>query len=73
MRQRLGKKKTDRLKRETGLPIVEVLVRGGTDHRKDLHLEDGSCVMLFKNGDLAKQEPYRPQKTNFPDPMEYKF
>jgi hypothetical protein len=49
-RQRLGAKKMAKLKAETGLPIVAVLVRGGTGHRRDLCLEDGSVVHLYRDG-----------------------
>lgn len=56
MRQRLGQKKVAKLKRETGLDIVKVLVRGGTDHRKDLFLSDGSIVHLFKDGILTDSD-----------------
>lgn len=50
MRQRLGTKKTRRLAKETGLPIVCVMVRGGTNHRRDLCLRDGSIVYLYRDG-----------------------
>ena len=56
MRQTLGEKKTKQLAKETGLPIVKVLVRGGTDHRKDLCLEDGSVIHLYKDGTQEKSE-----------------
>lgn len=51
-RQRLGTKKIEKLRRETGLPIVAVLVRGGTDHRLDLCLEDRSIVHLYRDGGM---------------------
>lgn len=41
MRQALGPKKVRRLREKTGLAIKYALVRGGTGHRTDLHLEDG--------------------------------
>ena len=53
-RQRLGAKKTKALAQATGLPVVAVLVRGGTDHRKDLCLEDGSVVHLYSDGSMEK-------------------
>ena len=56
MRQLLSKKKTNKLAKETGLPIVKVLVRGGTDHRKDLCLEDGSIIHLYRDGTQEKSE-----------------
>lgn len=54
MRQKLSKKKVEKLKLETGLNVVEVLVRGGTDHRKDLCLSDGSIMHLYKDGTMEK-------------------
>ena len=54
MRQLLNEKKTKKLAKETGLPVVKVMVRGGTDHRKDLCLEDGSIMHLWKDGTLSK-------------------
>lgn len=58
MRQCLGPKKVARLRQATGLPVVAVLVRGGTSHVKDLCLEDGSIVCLHRDGTLEKS-PYR--------------
>ena len=54
MRQRLNKKKIKKLKLQTGFDIVAVFVRGGTDHRKDLCLADGSIVFLYKDGTMQK-------------------
>ncbi len=51
-RQRLGPKKTKRLRETTGLPIVKVLVRGNTGHRRDLFLEDGTIATLWPDGTL---------------------
>ena len=51
-RQQLGKKKVDKLRSETGLDIVKVLVRGGTDHRRDLCLSGGQIVSLYKDGEM---------------------
>ena len=53
-RQKLGEKKLARYRRETGLPVVYGLVRGNTDHRVDLLLEDGSIVCRYKDGSLEK-------------------
>lgn len=50
MRQLLGPKKVAALRKKTGLPIVKVMVRGGTNHRRDLCLEGGSVVCLFRDG-----------------------
>lgn len=52
MRQRVGEKKTRAIRKKTGLPVVKVYVRGGTNHRKDLHLEDGTVVHLYKDGTM---------------------
>ena len=55
MRQRLGEKKTRQLRERLGLPIVKVMVRGGTDHRQDLCLEDGTITSYWPaTGELAK-------------------
>src|SRR5690606_26632045 len=54
--QKLGIKKVMRLRRETGLDIIGVLVRGGTDHRQDLCLRDGSIVNLWADGTTTKSE-----------------
>lgn len=53
-RQTLSLKNVEKIKNKTGLPVYSVLVRGGTDHRKDLCLEDGSVYHLHKNGSLEK-------------------
>jgi hypothetical protein len=51
-RQRLGLKKTLRLRQQTGLPVVRVLVRGGTNHSRDLLLSTGHIVMLSRDGSM---------------------
>lgn len=51
-RQSLGKKKVAALRRLTGLPVLYVMVRGGTDHRRDLIMEDGSLIHLYKDGQM---------------------
>jgi hypothetical protein len=53
-RQRLGPKKTAKLRRQLGLPIVKVMVRGNTDHRLDLCLEDGAITCLYWDGVIEK-------------------
>jgi hypothetical protein len=53
MRQLLNPRKTATLAAQTGLPIVKVMVRGNTHHRKDLCLEDGSIVCLWPDGSLT--------------------
>ncbi len=54
MRQSLNKKNVKKLAVQTGLPVLSVLVRGGTGHRKDLCLDDGSVVHLYKDGSMEK-------------------
>ena len=41
---RIGEKKVALYRKKTGLLVVAALVRGGTDHRIDLCLEDGGVV-----------------------------
>ena len=53
MRQRLGIKKVNRLRLKFNLDIVAVLVRGGTNHRRDLVMRDGSMIYLFSDGTMA--------------------
>lgn len=53
-RQILGEKKTRKLKERFKLPIVQVLVRGGTDHRMDLCLENGMVIGLYKDGTMKE-------------------
>ena len=54
--QRLGKKKVNKLRIKTGLDIVHVLVRGGTNHRLDLCVKDGTLYHLFKDGEIEKSD-----------------
>lgn len=56
MRQLMSHKNVARLRLEHNLPIVAVMVRGGTNHRKDLCLDDGTMVCLWPDGDLEKSE-----------------
>ena len=53
-RQRLGQKKVDKLRKQTGLDIIKVMVRGGTDHRLDLCLFNGTITRLYKDGTMLK-------------------
>lgn len=53
-RQLMSAKNVAKLRAQTGLPIVQVMVRGHTDHRKDLCLEDGTVVCLYKDGTMEK-------------------
>ncbi len=55
-RQQMGEKKVSRWREQTGLPVIAVLVRGGTNHRKDLCLEDGSVVHMFSDGTMEKSD-----------------
>ena len=54
MRCKLGPKKINQLKHKTGLSIVFAYVRGGTDHRIDLYLSDGTIMYLLKDGSLER-------------------
>ena len=54
MRQLLGKKKTDKLRAETGLDIHHVMVRGNTGHRKDLWLNGGTIMYLWPDGTMEE-------------------
>ncbi len=56
MRQRMSEKRVAQMRQVLGLPIVKVLVRGGTQHRKDLCLEDGSITYLYPDGTVVKTE-----------------
>lgn len=56
MRQLLSKKKTRKIAEATGLDIEKIMVRGNTDHRKDLCLTDGTIAYLFRNGALVKSQ-----------------
>ena len=52
MRQLLGKKKVNLLRKQTGLDIIAVFVRGGTNHRKDLCIRGGKIISMYKDGSL---------------------
>lgn len=54
MRCSLGPRKITRYRQQTGLDIVHGWVRGGTDHRVDLGLADGSIVELYKDGSIKR-------------------
>ena len=53
-RQRLGEKKLRRMRELTGLDLVAVVVRGGTDHRRDLWLRNGTIVYLWRDGTMTE-------------------
>ena len=55
MRQRLGQKKVNKYAKATGLSVIHGLTRGGTGHRVDLCLEDGSVMHYWpKTGETTK-------------------
>ena len=56
MRQLMSTKNAAKYAKKLGLPIVKILVRGGTGHRKDLCMEDGSIVCLWPDGTMDKNE-----------------
>lgn len=39
-----------------GFDIVKIMVRGGTDHRKDLCLRDGSILNLYPDGEIIHSD-----------------
>ena len=55
-RNKIGPKKVKRLAEKTGLDVVSALTRGGTDHRIDLFLSDGSVVHLYKDGTIENRK-----------------
>lgn len=55
-RQWVGEKKVRRYAKATGLPVVKALVRGGTDHRVDLCLEDGSVVAYWPSDGTVEHD-----------------
>ena len=54
MRQFMSEKKVKKLALKLNLPIKYVLVRGGSDHRKDLCLHNGDVLFLYKTGTIEK-------------------
>lgn len=59
-RQWVGVKKVRKYAAATGLPVVRALVRGGTDHRVDLCLEDGSVVSYWpRDGTIEHDTRWR--------------
>lgn len=52
----MSDKNAKKLAASTGLPVVKVLVRGGTNHRKDLCLEDGSIRCLWPDGEITESD-----------------
>ena len=66
-RQSLGAKKVRHLRAKTGLDVVAAMVRGGTDHRIDLCLADGSVISLHRDGSLELNRLTRHTKTITPE------
>lgn len=58
-RQALSARKVRRIAQQTGLDVVRVLVRGGTDHRRDLFTTDGEHWALYRDGGLEHIGPTR--------------
>ncbi len=56
VRQHLSKKKVARLAAHTGFDVVYVLVRGGTDHRQDLCLRDGSIIYFWRGSNDVMED-----------------
>lgn len=55
MRCKIGLRKVAKYRQETGLPVVTATVRGGTNHRIDLHLEDGTIIAWWRStGEFIK-------------------
>ena len=53
----MNPKKVAKLAEELKLPVVAVLVRGGTGHRQDLCLADGSVVYYWpRTGQMEKTD-----------------
>jgi hypothetical protein len=55
-RQLMSKKNVNKYAKKYDLPIVHILVRGNTKHRKDLCLKDRSIVYLFNDGTMEKAD-----------------
>ena len=53
-RCKIGEKKIKKYRQQTGLPIVRALARGGTNHRIDLCLKDGTVMYWYKDGSMEK-------------------
>ena len=56
MRCKIGEKKIKKYREQTGLPVVSGLVRGGTNHRIDLLLEDGTIMEWYRDGSMEKSD-----------------
>ena len=60
MRQLVGDKLLKKIRKETGLPIHHILVRGNTNHRKDLCLKGGTIKFLWPDGSITEDNEYPP-------------
>ena len=49
----MSEKNVRKLAAKLQLPIKSVLVRGGTNHRKDLWLEDGTRLCYWPDGEFT--------------------
>jgi len=57
MRQVVGEKKVKRYREKTELPICTALVRGDSNHRVDLLLDDGRVMEYYpRTGDLEENQ-----------------
>ncbi len=55
MRQVLSQKNTQKLAKKLGIEITKVMVRGGTDHRKDICLPDHTIIRLYNDGSMEHE------------------
>jgi hypothetical protein len=56
MRCYLGKKKIERLKRLTGLPIIDASVRGNEGHSYRVLLEDKTVCQVYPDGEIYNSD-----------------
>ena len=49
----MSERNVKKLAKKLQLPIKRVLVRGGTSHRKDLWLEDGTILHYWPDGEFT--------------------
>lgn len=59
VRQRMSNKNTRKYALKFNLPIHHIQVRGGTSHRKDFCLEDGSIMSYYSNNNILEKAPYK--------------
>ncbi len=70
MRQRMSEKNVRKIRTKTGLPVVDVLVRGGNGHIKDLVLEDGRVFYMWPDGGIELASRCRQMTGPQSDPAE---